>query len=114
MSYDLCFWKYRESVSLDHQRVYERLCDGEEVEGLETLPITQVVARIRSTFAGWQQLDECTFDGGDRGTFQLYTTPQLLRVDCYGMNGDDMNVLIDIARSFGCQLYDPQVGQRYD
>lgn len=35
-------------------------------------------------------------------------------IDCYGMDGEDMNKFIDILFEYGCPLYDPQVGERYD
>ncbi len=37
-----------------------------------------------------------------------------VRVDCYGMAGEEMNKFIDIAPEFHCRLYDPQVGVCYD
>ena len=42
MSYDIDFWKYKDGVRMNHQKVYERLCKGEQVEGLETLPIPEL------------------------------------------------------------------------
>lgn len=113
MSYDLNFWKYRPGITLDHQRTYEQLCDAREVEGLEPLPIDAMLARVGQAFADWEQLDDRTWEGAD-GLFQVYTTPQFFRFDCHGMDGEDMNKLIDIGSEFGCPLYDPQVGERYD
>jgi len=114
MSYDLNFWRYKPGRALKHEQVYEELCDGKTVEGLEEIPIDQFVARVIQEFADWERLDETTFDGGDRGSFQLTTAPQSFRVDCYGMDGEDMNRFIEIANEFECPLYDPQVGQRFD
>lgn len=113
MSYDLDFWKYRPGVSLDHQETYEKLCDGQTVEGLEELPIDRMLSRLKQVFADWEQRDAETWES-DNGTFQVFTTPQFFRVDCYGMEGDDMNKIIDVASEFGCPLYDPQVTTRYD
>ena len=113
MSYDLDFWKYRPGVSLDHQDTYERLSDGQTVEGLEELPIDQMLARLKEVFADWEQLDEATWQG-DTGAFQVFTTPQFFRVDCYGMESEDMNKIIELAAEFDCPLYDPQVLTRYD
>ena len=42
------------------------------------------------------------------------TTSQSVMIDCYGMDGEDMNKFIDILFEYGCPLYDPQVGERYD
>ncbi len=112
MSYDLDFWKYKPGVSLDHQTTYERLSDGQVVDGLEDLPIQEMVERLHQVFSEWGQLDDHTWES-DRGTMQVYTTQQFFRVDCYGMNTDDLNKIIEVAAEFGCPLYDPQVGRRF-
>lgn len=114
MGYDLYFWKYEPGVSLDHQKVCERLADGLRVDGLEDLPVNEMLALTNSAFSDWERLDEVTFDGGSRGAFQLYTTSQLFAVNCHGVAGEDMNRFIDIAANFGCPLYDPQVDKRFE
>ncbi len=115
MSYDLNFWKYKTGVSQNHQDVYEKLSDGQNVDELEELPIPELLKRVNDVFlsAGWEKLDESNWES-DKGAFQIYTTPQFFRIDCYGMEGADMNHFIDIAKEFGCPLYDPQVGERFD
>jgi hypothetical protein len=114
VSYDLNFWRYQPGVVLDHQEVYDRLCDGNVVDGLLELPAERMLARVVVEFSDWDRLDDLMFDGGDKGGFQLYITPQLLRVDCYGLHVDHMNKLIEIAHEFQCPLFDPQVGRRFD
>ncbi len=114
MSYDLNFWKQRAGVQLDPQEVYERLSNGERVAGLEDLPIDRMLARVAETFsAGWDRLDELTWESAD-ATFQVSSTPQSFRIDCYGMAGEAMDTLIDIGREFDCPLYDPQTGVRFE
>lgn len=113
MSYDLDFWRYKAGVTLDDQDVYERLSDGQFVEGLEELPIDKMRARIAEIFnVGWTKLDFNTWDSGKK-SFQVFTTRQFFRVDCYGLTGDEMNSIIDLAHEFRCPLYDPQEGKRY-
>ena len=117
MSYDLDFWKYKDKSNQDHQKTYEALSDGETLDSVEELPIEKMKERVAELFSsGWERLDDLTWEAGsdDRGSFQLFTTAQFFRVDCYGMEGDDMNHFIDIGVEFGCPLYDPQVSQRYD
>ena len=113
MSYDLNFWRYTPGSSGDHQSVYERLSDGQHVEDLEDLPIQEIRAEIATAFSdGWTQSGpdhwECS-----SAAFQLFTTPQFLRVDCYRMGGEDMNRFIDVLQRYGCPLYDPRVGERF-
>lgn len=54
------------------------------------------------------------FEKEGRGAFQIFTTPQVVRLDCYGMQEADLNALIDLFIAFGCPLYDPQVSTRFD
>ena len=114
MSYDLSFWKEKPGIKLDAQITYERLLNRERVEGVEELPIEKILERVKGEFRQeWTQLDNVTWEGPHMA-FQVYTTPQFFRIDCYGMTSDEMNVFIDIACEFGCPLYDPQAGKRYD
>jgi hypothetical protein len=114
MSYDLSFWRYERGVQLDHRYVYQQLSDGITVDGLERLPIDELLAEINQAFHGWEKLDDATFESSDRGSFQIYATPHYLAVTCYGMRGDDVNKFIEIAHEFGCPLYDPQVDKRFE
>lgn len=114
MSYDLSFWKFRAGTSGNHRAVYDQLVEGQRVEALEELPIDRIRAEIAEAFTeGWTQLDPDTWEGS-KGTFQVFTTRQYVRIDCYGMDGEDMNRFIDILDHYGCPLYDPQTEQRYD
>ena len=36
------------------------------------------------------------------------------RVDCCGMSGDDMRLLIDVGTAFDCPLLAPQMPKRFD
>ena len=116
MSYDLDFWRYKHDAggNANHQDIYERLSDGQRIDVLEELPIDEIMKRVNEVFStgGWKKLDDLNW-ASENGAFQLYTTSQLFRVDCYGMDGNDVNKFIDIASEFDCPLYDPQVGERY-
>ena len=48
---------------------------------------------------------------GDNSSFQIITTEQFVRFDCYGgIIRGDINIIIDILLKYGCPLYDPQIG----
>jgi len=115
MSYDLNFWKQPPGFRVPAQQVYESLCNGEPVEGLERLPVESFLALIRRRFPRTENhaglLDG---EGRQSGSFQVSWSPQHVRVDCYGLDYLTMNEFIDIAAAFGCALYDPQTGVRYD
>ena len=114
MSYDLNFWKYKKDVYLDNQAVYKKCSEEENVDGLENLPIDDIITDIDKEFADWTIKSNDYENPKGKGTFQILTTPQFVRFDCYGMEGEDMNRIIDVMIKYECPLYDPQVPQRYD
>lgn len=115
MSMDLDFWKYKKGICLDNREVYlKACCDGEEIDALEQLPIEEILNKLAVVFKDWTALDKNNYEKEGHGAFSIFTTLQIVRFDCYGMNGDDMNLLIDIMLDFGCPLYDPQISERFD
>lgn len=116
MSVDLNFWQYKKNVAHHHAAVYQTACcDGEPMEELETLPIDEILQKITAVFSDWTiQNTMKDFQKAGHGAFQIFTTPQIIRFDCYDMLKKDINALIDIVIDFGCPLYDPQVSTRFD
>ena len=116
MSYDLDFWKYKKGTYLDNQEVYEKCSDEQTVYGLENLPIDAILKDIQTEFEDWK-MEDSNIDYENpkgKGAFQISTTEQFVRFDCYGMQGEDMNRIIEVMDKYDCPLYDPQVPQRYD
>ena len=115
MSIDLNFWKYQNGICLDHQTVYQKACcDRQEVEGLEALPIEEILQKTAAAFQGWNAPDPCHYESARQGSFQISTTSQTVRFDCYSMELADLKRFSSIMAGFGCPLYDPQQNVRYD
>ena len=116
MSMDLNFWKYKENAAHDHATVYQTACcDGEVMEVLEILPIDDILKKVITTFSDWTIQDGGRdFEKEGHGAFQIFTTSQIVRFDCYDMQEADLNALMDILIDFGCPLYDPQISTRFD
>ena len=113
--YELLFWNYQDGIYLNHHLVYEALVEGQEVEGLEMLPVQVIINRINSVFSSWEKVDENSWKSpNEKGAFHLKTTPQSIKIDCYGTEGKTMNLLADTMEEFKCPLYDPQIPVRYD
>jgi hypothetical protein len=113
--YELLFWRYLDEIYLNNQEVYEVLLEKQEIEGLEILPVQIILNRINSVFSQWEKVDENSWKNNDgKGAFQVITTPQSIKIDCYGTEGKTMNKLVDLLEEFKCPLYDPQVPERYD
>lgn len=116
MSMDLNFWRYKENTVHDHEAVYQTACcDGDTMEELEVLPVDEILKKVAVTFSDWTVQEGCKdFEKEGHGAFQIFTTSQIVRFDCYGMKEIDMNSLMDILIGFGCPLYDPQISTRFD
>ncbi len=113
--YELLFWKYQDGIYLNHHLVYEALATQEIVDGLENLPITIILNRINNAFSSWEKVDESSWKNTNgKGAFHIRTTPQSIKIDCYGTEGKTMNFLAAILEEFKCSLYDPQIPARYD
>lgn len=113
--YELLFWRYQDGIYLNHQEVCEAIEQQQEVEGLEELPITLILNRVNSLFSKWERVDENSWKNTHGpGAFHIRSTPQSIKIDCYGTEGKTMDLLVDILEEFKCPLYDPQVPERYD
>lgn len=116
MSVDLNFWKYQDGVYLDHEMVYQNACcEHQSVEGVETLPVEAILGEVAAAFSDWTALDPLNYENAaGPGSFQISTTPQTVRFDCYSMEAADMKRFSAVLARFGCPLYDPQQGVRFD
>ena len=113
--YELVFWKYKEEVYLNNHEVYEAILDGDVVLGLEILPIQVILNRISNLFQTWTKIDENSWQHpNNKGAFQINTTLQSVKIDCYGTEGKTMDLLVSILEEFKAELYDPQIPVRYD
>lgn len=113
--YELVFWNYEEGVYLNNHLVYEAIEAKESIDGLEKLPIEIILNRIANVFSDWEKVDETSFKNPNGvGAFHIITSPQSVKIDCYGTEGKSMNLLVDILQEYKCPLYDPQIPARYD
>jgi len=113
--YELLFWRYLDEIYLNNQEVYEALVEKQEVEGLAALQTEVILNRINSVFSDWERVDENSWKNPKgKGAFQVITTSQSIKIDCYGTEGKTMNKLVEVMEEFKLPLYDPQVPERYD
>jgi hypothetical protein len=101
---------------LNHHEVYEAISEEQaEIEGLEEIPVQVILNRIASVFSKWEKVDDKSWkNNSGLGAFHIRTTPQSIKLDCYGTEGKTMDSLVNIMEEFKCSLYDPQVPERYD
>ena len=115
MGIDLSYWRCKEGADLSPGEVYQRACcDGLPAEGLEELPIAAILAEVEAAYGKWQRMDQNTWEKETGGGFQLFTTPQIFRVDGYGLPREELAKFSEMMKQYGCPVYDPQQGCRFD
>ncbi len=114
MEYELGFWKYKEGIYKNNQRIYTLLSRGEEVYGIDDLPTSDILEDLKEVFNDWKLVEENEYEKENSGFFQFTVKNNFVRFDCYQMDEDDMNKFIDIMYEYDCPLYDPQENKRFD
>lgn len=112
----LAFWKYEDGEHGDDRLVYEQAClGGCAMEGLETLPVEELVDRLGGLFSGWvAHCDGLGFQNIRGGSFRVTYTQKAFLFECLGMDEDDLNAIIDLFYEHLIGLYDPVFGDRWD
>ena len=113
MSYDLNFWNEPEGFKAAPLDVYRSLSEGVPVDGLSQIDVAGFYKRIIQEFPGTEEANGFLDWEGEENSFQVSSSAQHVRIDCYGQPGEWMNVFIDIGKEFGCPLYDPQTNERF-
>ena len=119
MSYDLWFWRQSKPLPLTLDQICEALAEEDDIDGIETLPIEQIKQALIDEFPNIDdQLSSMIWDGND-SYFQVSwpVSASHIAVSCgYKLldNPDPLNRVIEAMGRFGCALYDPQTGERYE
>jgi hypothetical protein len=124
MSYDLYFWREIASSGARPEDVCALLCEEQEPEGLAWLSVADLKGRFAAAFPGIRDGGTELNWEGEESYFQV-SWPVGSRpgrtlgifVHCgYPLleSPDTLNRVIEIAGEFGCALYDPQTGKRYN
>lgn len=112
MARDLSFWKVNGEVQLSNAEVYIRLSCEQYIEGIQKLPINEIMEKINTEFCNWEK-HETLFEYLNQ-SFEIMTTSQFVRFDCYSVSEENMNKMIDIMLEYGCPLYDSAIDIRFD
>lgn len=113
--YELLFWNYKEGIYLNHHEVYESILDEELIDGLEEIPSQVILNRIATIFKDWEKIDQNSWKNPTgKGAFQILSTENYIKIDCYGTEGKTMDLLANTLEEFKLPLYDPQIPVRYD
>jgi hypothetical protein len=119
MSYELMFWRQEKMMTQTTELIVAALRRNEEVDGLSPLPIDMFLTKLMSSFPGAVKVtgDEREFitwmSPNEEDSFKATWSNQHVLVRCNHLPLDEVTTIVDIAKSFGCPLYDPQTKERF-
>ncbi len=124
MSYDLWFWNQSTKLKKAPEDIVEEFVEGKTVEGIKSLEIDKILGQIIEEFPDAEkehqkesgELVQIVIDRNKTEDWIILVewSGQYLCVESHGAPGEVLNQFIDISLEFGCRLYDPQTGTRYD
>lgn len=112
MARDLSFWKVSGEVQLSNAEVYQRLSCEQHIEGIQELPINEIMETIYEKFCDWKR-DGMLFEFLNQ-SFEIMVTSQFIRFDCFSVSEENMNKMIDLMLEYECPLYDSAIDIRFD
>jgi hypothetical protein len=91
----------------------QRMIDaGEDADGLADLPIKDMLARLKAEFSGCKEVaGSLAWQSGDE-RWQATWGWQFLRLESDCLHDERRDKFFDLAREFGCSVFDPQLNLR--
>ena len=112
MSYDMSFWKQKTEIKKTNNEIYRILSGGEEIDGLCELPVSDIRNDFETVFKSWS-ISKNVFEKENQ-YFELMLKKQFVRVDCYGVEIQYLNAIIDIMLKYDCPFYDASIDTRFN
>jgi hypothetical protein len=126
MSYFLSFWKQTSECRRSPKQIEDLLLEDpkrQALDGLEPLDTWRIAARfseffpeiVDNRFSKSTELAQSEWESQD-GTRSFVIDWYSLHfgIQCCTATTDELNRAIDVAIEFGCRLFDPQTGIRYE
>lgn len=102
------FWKPQTDLILQPQAIFQLLYYGEDAEGIEDLPIQEIIAALKREFPQHDEQPGLLSVRGAVGHFDATWTWQHFRVEIHDLVAADLQQLIKTVQAFGCGVYDSQ------
>jgi hypothetical protein len=101
----LIFWNARQAPPLPPEQLARELYWGEEVEGLDDLPIREILDRLTEAFPRHKETTGLVQVHGEEGPFEVTWTWQAVRVDYQTLGEADREKLHEVLGAMGCDSH---------
>jgi len=101
----LIFWNARRPPPLPPEQLARELYWGEEVEGLDDLPVREILDRLKALFPQHEETTGLVRVQAAEGAFDVTWTWQTVRVDYETLGPADLEKLHQLLEEVGCDSY---------
>lgn len=109
MPHVLYLWREERDTGLAAAEIQRRLDADEEIDGLADLPIKEMIDRLKGDFSGCKETaGQLAWTSGEE-RFRATWTWQFMRLESDHLSDEHRDRFFDLARSFGCPVFDPQM-----
>lgn len=110
----LYLWREERDTRLSPAEIQRRLDADEELEGLADLPIKEMLDHLKREFSGCKETaGQLIWTSGDE-RFRATWTWQYLRLEADNLTDEHRDRFFELARSFGCPVFDPQMNLKME
>lgn len=111
--HQLLFWRQEATVRLLPQSIAQELNWGQDVKGLEDLPVKEILTKIKEALP--QAVERAGLLSGEAqsGNWEITWGWQFMKLESPPGESDLQQVVIDILSEAGVPAYDPQQGLRH-
>jgi hypothetical protein len=107
MSNLLYIWREQQPLDLTPAAIARQLDAEQDVEGLADLPIKEMIDWLKEEFHGLQEVaGRIRWISGEE-RFHATWSWQYLRIESENLNEEHRDKFFDLAKHFGCPVYDP-------
>jgi hypothetical protein len=105
----LYLWREQQELDVAAHAIAKQLDAEQDVEGLADLPIKEMLDYLKREFQGIQEIaGRIRWISGDE-RFHATWSWQYMRIETENLNDEHRDKFFELAKSFGCPVYDPQL-----
>jgi len=109
MPHLLYLWREERDPALPAAEVQRQLDAGEDVAGLADVPIREMLDHLNRSFSGSKETAGQVMWVSGEERFRATWAWQFLRLESEQLSDEHRDHFFELARAFGCSIYDPQL-----
>jgi hypothetical protein len=110
----LYLWREQREIQLSPSDIQRQVDAGEDVDGLADLAIREMLDRLKLEFAGGKESAGLFAWQAAAESLRASWAWQFMRFELDQLSDEHRDKLFDLARQFGCTVFDPQMNLKME